>query len=37
MRDVDGRDRVVIKVAPDGKPSIELLDEKGKVVSRLPK
>jgi hypothetical protein len=36
MRDKQGRDRLVIKVAVDGSPVIQFLDEGGKVVSQLP-
>jgi len=36
MRDPQGRDRLVIKVAADGSPSIQFLDEGGRVVSQLP-
>jgi hypothetical protein len=36
MKDQQGRKRVVIKVAPDGAPSLELLDENGKVTASLP-
>ncbi|MFI5350438.1 MAG: hypothetical protein ACHQ2Z_12900 [Elusimicrobiota bacterium] len=37
MTDPQGRARIILKVAPDGAPSIELLDAEGKVTSRLPK
>ena len=36
MRDPQGRDRLVIKVAADGSPSVQFLDEGGRVVSQLP-
>jgi hypothetical protein len=36
MRDPQGRDRLVIKVAADGSPSIQFLDEGGRIVSQLP-
>jgi hypothetical protein len=36
LADAQGRSRIALKVAPDGSPSIELLDEDGKVLSRLP-
>lgn len=36
MRDPQGRDRLVIRVAADGSPSIQFLDEGGRVVSQLP-
>jgi len=37
LRDAQGRDRIVIKVRADGTPSIEFLDEQGKVIGSLPK
>lgn len=36
LKDVEGRDRIVLRVAPDGQPSLDLLDERGTVVSHLP-
>jgi hypothetical protein len=36
LKDADGRDRITIRVARDGSPTIQLLDAKGKVVSQLP-
>lgn len=36
MKDQQGRDRLVIKVAADGSPMIQFLDEGGKVTSQLP-
>ena len=36
LKDQEGRDRVVIRVGADGSPVIQLLDENGKVVVRLP-
>jgi hypothetical protein len=36
MRDAKGHDRLIIKVAADGSPTIQFLDEGGKVVSQLP-
>jgi hypothetical protein len=36
MKDKQGRDRLVIRVAADGSPVIQFLDEGGKVVSQLP-
>ncbi len=35
MKDVDGKDRIVILVAPDGMPSIRFLDKDGKVTAQL--
>ena len=36
LKDVEGRDRLVIRVQPDGSPVLQLLDEQGKVTSQLP-
>ncbi len=36
LKDVEGRDRLVIRVQPDGTPVVQFLDEKGKVTSQLP-
>lgn len=36
LKDVEGRDRMVVEVAPDGSPHIRFLDGKGTVVSELP-
>jgi hypothetical protein len=36
LKDVQGRDRIVIRVAPDGTPVLQFLDEQGKVTSQLP-
>ncbi len=36
LKDVEGRDRIVIKVQPDGTPSLQFLDEQGRVTSELP-
>jgi hypothetical protein len=36
LRDADGHDRIVMKVAPDGTPSVQFLDASGKVVRELP-
>lgn len=36
LKDVQGRDRVVIRVQPDGNPTLQLLDEQGKVKAQLP-
>lgn len=35
LRDDKGRDRLRMRVKPDGTPAIELLDESGKVVNQL--
>ena len=36
LRDRQGRNRIALVVAPDGTPSIELLDEAGRVTWRVP-
>jgi hypothetical protein len=36
LKDVEGRDRIVVKVQPDGAPVLQFLDENGKVTSQLP-
>jgi hypothetical protein len=36
MRDVQGRTRIRMSVAPDGTPSLEFLDESGGVVHAVP-
>jgi hypothetical protein len=36
LKDIQGRDRIVILVQPDGSPVMQFLDENGKVMSQLP-
>ena len=36
LKDVEGRDRIVIEVAPDGAPAIRFLDESGAVIGQMP-
>ena len=36
LKDPEGRDRLVLRVAPDGSPKLQFLDATGKVVSELP-
>jgi len=36
LKDVNGKSRIVMKVAADGTPSLEFLDADGRVVSELP-
>ncbi|MGA8143032.1 MAG: hypothetical protein WB987_03985 [Candidatus Acidiferrales bacterium] len=36
LKDVEGRDRIVIRVDPAGSPLIQLLDEEGKIIRQLP-
>jgi hypothetical protein len=36
FRDADGHDRIVIKVAADGTPSVQFLDAVGKIISQVP-
>lgn len=35
LKDVEGRDRIVIRVAPDGTPELQLLDASGKVTNSM--
>jgi len=37
LKDVQGHDRILLKVAADGTPSIQLLDQNGKLLSHLPR
>lgn len=37
LKDPEGRDRIVLKVAADGNPSLQFFDEQGKVIGQLPK
>jgi hypothetical protein len=37
LKDVQGRDRIVLKVAGEGTPSMQFLDDQGKVVAQFPK
>jgi hypothetical protein len=36
LKDQAGNDRIVMQVAPDGAPHLQLLDAKGKVIDELP-
>jgi hypothetical protein len=36
MKDDSGRNRIVLKVQPDGSPSLQFLDARGNVIGRLP-
>jgi hypothetical protein len=36
LKDGEGRDRLVLRVAPDGTPKLQFLDAAGKVISELP-
>lgn len=36
LKDVQGRDRIVIQVRPDGSPLLQFLDEHGRVTAQLP-
>ncbi|HEY6387207.1 MAG TPA: hypothetical protein VIX91_16150 [Candidatus Acidoferrum sp.] len=36
LKDTEGRDRLVLRVAPDGTPKLQFLDAAGKVISELP-
>jgi hypothetical protein len=35
LKDVQGRDRIVIRVAPDGTPALQFLDTNGKVTNEI--
>jgi len=37
LKDPQGRDRIVMAVSADGNPSLEFLDEQGKVTAQFPK
>jgi len=36
LNDAEGRPRIRMQVAPDGTPSLQMLDEKGKVIGQVP-
>jgi hypothetical protein len=36
LKDAEGRDRLILRVAPDGAPHLQFLDAAGKVISELP-
>jgi hypothetical protein len=36
LKDTEGRDRLVLRVAPDGTPKLQFLDATGKVFGELP-
>jgi hypothetical protein len=36
LKDTEGRDRLVLRVAPDGTPKLQFLDAAGKIISELP-
>ena len=36
MADTEGRPRILIRVAPDGSPTIRLLNQAGKLLAQLP-
>ncbi len=36
LKDTEGKDRILLQVAPDGSPILRFLDAGGKVVSQLP-
>jgi hypothetical protein len=36
LKDLQGRDRIVIRVQADGTPVLQLLDEGGRIISQLP-
>ncbi len=37
LKDTQGRDRIIMMVAADGSPSLQFLDEQGKVIGEFPK
>jgi len=37
LKDPQGRDRVIMAVSADGNPSLEFLDDQGKVMAQFPK
>lgn len=37
MKDSKGRNRIVMRVQPDGNPILQFLDADGKVISQLPR
>jgi hypothetical protein len=36
LNDNEGRERLIVEVAPDGAPALRFLDENGEEVARLP-
>ena len=36
LKDLEGRDRIVMMVAADGTPSLQFLDDQGKVIKQFP-
>jgi hypothetical protein len=36
LKDAEGRDRILLRVAPDGTPKLQFLDAAGKVISEFP-
>ena len=36
LKDVQGRDRIVVEVQPDGSPVLQFLDEQGKISAQWP-
>lgn len=36
LADAQGRAKIMMLVTPDGKPSLQFLDDAGKVVQQLP-
>ena len=37
LKDLEGRDRIVMAVSAEGNPSLEFLDDQGKVMAQFPK
>jgi hypothetical protein len=36
LKDVEGHDRIVIQVAPDGSPTLQFINKDGRIISQLP-
>ena len=36
LKDAEGRDRLVLRVAPEGTPKLQFLDAAGKIINELP-
>jgi hypothetical protein len=36
LKDVEGHDRIVMRVAPDGSPVLQFINKDGKIISQLP-
>ena len=36
LKDMEGRDRIVLRVEPDGTPTLQMLDAEGKIIGEMP-